>query len=197
MALTRKMLKAMGIEENIIDEIIDAHGESVDALKQQRDAYKADAEKLVSVQAELDSLKNGDDYKAKYEQEHTDFEAYKAQVLAKDTKAAKETAVRAYFESKGIKGKSLEIAIRGAGKETDAIELDGDKIKDATSLDALINGVFSGLVSSTETGGTPTPNPTGASGGSGITKEAFAKMSYSERLKLYKEQPEVYSSLTK
>ena len=49
MALTRKMLKAMGIEDEKIDQIIEAHSETVDALKEQRDQYKADAEKLPEV----------------------------------------------------------------------------------------------------------------------------------------------------
>ncbi len=92
MALTRRMLKALGIEEDKIDEIIEAHSESVEALKQQRDTYKADAEKLTSVQAELDSLKNGDDYKAKYEKEHQDFEDYKQEIASQNTKGAKEKA---------------------------------------------------------------------------------------------------------
>ena len=35
MALTRKMLRAMGIEDEKADEIIEAHAETVDALKQQ------------------------------------------------------------------------------------------------------------------------------------------------------------------
>ncbi|MEE8717538.1 MAG: hypothetical protein SOI24_10925 [Coriobacteriales bacterium] len=34
MALTRKMLRAMGIEDEKADEIIEAHAETVDALKQ-------------------------------------------------------------------------------------------------------------------------------------------------------------------
>ena len=46
MAFTRKMLKALGIEEDKIDQIMDAHVEVVDALKADRDTYKADAEKL-------------------------------------------------------------------------------------------------------------------------------------------------------
>ena len=33
MALTRKMLKAMGIEDDKIDQIIEAHTETVDGLK--------------------------------------------------------------------------------------------------------------------------------------------------------------------
>ena len=34
MSLTRKMLRAMGIEDDKADQIIDAHAETVDALKQ-------------------------------------------------------------------------------------------------------------------------------------------------------------------
>ena len=43
MSLTRKMLKAMGIEEEKIDQIIEAHSETVDSLKADRDTYKEDA----------------------------------------------------------------------------------------------------------------------------------------------------------
>ena len=54
MALTRKFLKAMGIEEEKIEEIISAHSETVTGLKEEAEKYKADAEKLPSVQAALD-----------------------------------------------------------------------------------------------------------------------------------------------
>jgi hypothetical protein len=60
MSLTRKMLRAMGIEDEKIDEIITAHTETVDALKEQRDQYKADAEKLPNVQKELQGLKESE-----------------------------------------------------------------------------------------------------------------------------------------
>ena len=53
MSLTRKMLKAMGIEEEKIDQIIEAHTESIDALKEQRDQYKVDAEKLPALQKKI------------------------------------------------------------------------------------------------------------------------------------------------
>ena len=43
MGFSRKMLKAMNIEDEKIDQIIDAHSETVDALKADRDAYKEDA----------------------------------------------------------------------------------------------------------------------------------------------------------
>ena len=45
-----------------------------------------------------------------------------------------------------ITGKGLEIAMRGAGAEIDAAELDGEKLKDTAALDALVTGDFAGLV---------------------------------------------------
>ena len=57
MALSRKMLRAMGIEDEKIDQIIEAHTESIDALKEQRDQYKVDAEKLPALQKKLEELR--------------------------------------------------------------------------------------------------------------------------------------------
>lgn len=150
MALTRKLLKGMGLTEEQVETIIDAHTETVDGIKKERDTYKADALKLPTVEEELSTLKAaGDDgYKAKYEAEKQAFEKYKNEQTAKETRATKEKAVRAYYESKDIKGTNLEIAMKGSFAEIDGIELDGEKIKDTTALDALVDGTFSGLVSS-------------------------------------------------
>ena len=149
MALTRKMLKAMGIEEEKIEQIIEAHAETVEGLKSDLDKYKADAEKLPNIQKELDDMKaSGDDgWKEKHDKVKKDFEDYKTEVTAKETKAAKEKAAKAYFESKNIEGVNLNLAMRSSGSEIDALELDGDKIKDTAALDALISGDFASLVS--------------------------------------------------
>lgn len=171
MALTRKYLSTLGIEADKIDQIIEAHTETVDALKKERDGYKADAEKLPDVQKELDGLKAGGDYKARYEKEHKDFEDYKAGVTAKETRAAKEAAARAYFTGKGITGANLEIAVRGASAEIEAAELDGDKIKDTKALDELVGGTFKGLVVTTGTAGAGTAHPPANGGKSAMTKE--------------------------
>lgn len=37
--------------------------------------------------------------------------------------------------------------MRGCGEEMNALEMDGEKIKDTKSLDALIEGTYKGLVS--------------------------------------------------
>lgn len=57
MALTRKYLSALGIDAEKVDEIIAAHSETVESLKEQRDSYKTDAEKLAAVTNERDNLK--------------------------------------------------------------------------------------------------------------------------------------------
>ena len=149
MALTQKLLKGMGLTDEQVDTIIEAHTDTVDGLKADVTRYKADAEKLPGVQKQLDDLKAAGDggYKEKYEKEHSAFEAFKTDITAKESKAAKERAVRAYFESKNITGANLDLAMRGCGEEMSALELDGEKIKDTKSLDALVDGTYKSLVS--------------------------------------------------
>ena len=135
--------------EEIENRLVALHLGVVDPLKDDLTKYKADAEKLPGVQKELDDLKAAGDggYKEKYEKEHSAFETFKTDITAKESKAAKEKAVRAYFESKNITGANLDLAMRGCGEEMAALELDGEKIKDTKTLDALVDGTYKGLVS--------------------------------------------------
>lgn len=175
MAITRKFLKALGIEDDKAEQIIEEHTTTVERIRAEVETYKADAEKLPGVQAELNAVKN-DGYKSKYEKEHADFEAYKADISAKETKTAKTAAVRKYFEGKGITGKSLDIAMRGAGAEIEAAELDGDDLKDTTALDTLVQGDFAGLVGKTEIKGANVAHPPVNNSGATLTRaEIYAK----------------------
>jgi hypothetical protein len=156
------------------EEICGRHSADLDSIKEQRDNYKKDAETLADVQKELNALRSnsGDDWKSKYEKEHTDFESYKKGITEKETKAAKEKAVKAYFEGKNITGANLDIAMRGCRDEIGAIELDGDKIKDTAALDALVSGTFAGLVVTKSVHGAQTANPPANNGGKAYkTKE--------------------------
>lgn len=178
MALTRKLLKGMGLTDEQVDTIIEAHTDTVDGLKADISKYKADAEKLPGVQKELDNLKAVGDggYKEKYEKEHSAFEAFKTDITAKESKAAKEKAVRAYFESKNITGANLDLAMRGCGEEMVALELENGKIKDTKSLDALMEGTYKGLVSTTHTKGADPANPPANAGGGAMTKDQIMQI---------------------
>lgn len=201
MALTRKSLKAMGLTDEQVESIIDLHTEVTDALKTERDEVKSQVEKLKGVEKELNDLKAkaDDGYKEKYEKEHQDFENYKKEVTAKESKAAKENAAKAYFEGKNITGANLEIALRGARDEINDLEIADGKIKDTTALDALVTGTFAGLVVSTKTTGAKTATPPTSTNGSRLTRADIYKtdehgryiMSTEERQKALAENPEL------
>ena len=173
MSLTRKMLKAMGIEEEKIDQIIEAHSETVDSLKADRDSYKEDAEKLKDVQKELDDLKaKGDDgWKEKHDRLKEEFDQYKNDVQEKETKAAKEAAYRAILKDANLSEKGIEKAIKYA--EWDKIELGEDgKLKGANDHIKAVREEWAEYVTTTTTTGAKTSTPPVNNGGkTGKTKE--------------------------
>ena len=173
MSLTRKMLKAMGIEEEKIDQIIEAHSETVDSLKADRDSYKEDAEKLKTVQKELDDLKaKGDDgWKEKHDKLKGDFETYKKDVEAKETHSKKVEAYRTILKDAGLSEKGIEKAIKYA--EWDKIELEADgKLKGASDHIKSAKEEWAEYVTTTTTTGAKTSTPPANNGtGTGKTRE--------------------------
>ena len=173
MSLTRKMLKAMGIEEEKIDQIIEAHTDTVDGLKSDLSKYKTDAEKLPDVQKELDELKaKGDDgWKEKHDALKAEFDQYKNDVQAKETKAAKEAAYRAILKDANLSEKGIEKAIKYA--EWDKIELGEDgKLKGANDHIKAVREEWAEYVTTTTTTGAKTSTPPLNNGGkTGKTKE--------------------------
>lgn len=164
MSLTRKMLKAMGIEDEKIDQIIEAHTETVDALKEQRDQYKADAEKLPEIQKQLDKANSDleaagkDAYKVKYEALKEEFEGYKSEQTAKETRNAKERAYRELLKAAGITEKRLDSVIRVS--DIDSVELDDNgAIKDADKLTESIKTEWADFIPTTTTQGAQTATP--------------------------------------
>lgn len=153
MALTRKLLKSMGIEEEKIDQIIEAHTETVNAIKTERDGYKDDAEKLESVQKELNKLKAKTAEQDKGgEQSATEIESLKAEIAklkneaaVKETREAKEKALREILAKVGISEKHTNSIIRVM--ELEKIELDKDgKIKDAEKIENDVKAEFGDFI---------------------------------------------------
>ena len=191
------MLKAMGIEDEKIDQIIDAHSETVDALKADRDAYKEDAAKLAAVQKELDALKaKGDDgYKAKYEAEKAAHDALKADIAAKETKKAKTEAYRELLKGANIDEKRIATILRAEAPTIDKIELDADgKIKNAEQYTQSIKSDWADFIVTQSAKGTNTATPP-ANGGAASTKtkEDILKIKDAgERQKAIAENPTLF-----
>lgn len=169
MALTRKMLKAMGIEEEKIDQIIEAHTETVDALKEQRDSYKGDADKLAEVQKELGKTKEEletaakDEYKEKYETLKAEFDTFKNEQTEKETRQAKENAYREILKAAGVSEKRIDTVLKVS--DIDGLELVDGKLKDSEKLSETIKTEWADFIpTTTQTGGKaanpPANNPT-------------------------------------
>ena len=174
--LTRKSLKAMGLTDEQVDSIVEMHTDTVDGLKEKIRIAEEKAADYDEVKKQLEASKGGKDYKSEYDKLKGEFDKYKKDVTEKEVAAAKTKAGRAYFESKGIKGGNLEIAMRGAKDEISALELDGDKIQDTKALDALIAGDYKGLIVSESTKGADPVNPPAGGGSVLKTKaEIYAK----------------------
>lgn len=190
MALTRKMLKAMGIEEEKIEQIIDAHAESTDALKADRDKYKSDAERLPQVQKLYDDLKkqvedsDDDSYKEKYEEEHKAFEKYKADVDAKELNAKKVSAYKALLKKAGIKDKIIDLIVKGTSM--DSVELDDNgEIKESdTKVEDIKKEYADYIVKTREEGEDPEKPPAGdgGDGGANLSRAAQIAQKHNERL---------------
>ena len=165
-ATIRNLAKESGVElpKELEDALVSEHLTARNAYAEEQ--VKAELEKQPSEKAV--NVKDSEEYKTLKKS----FDDYKAEIANKQAKEAKEKAVRAFYESNGITGKNLEIAMRGSRAEIDGIELDGGKIKDASTLDALVKGDFSGLVATTTTKGANTANPPANNGtGTGKTRD--------------------------
>lgn len=200
MSITRKMLKGMGLTEDQQDTILEAHTETVNEIKAERDRLKSDAEKLPTVQKELDDLKAAGDggYKEKYEAEHKAFETYKKAVDTEKATAAKEKAVEAVLKKIGVSEKRLQSVAKLAKADglLDALELDENgTVKESDKLEKSLKDSYSEYITTTSTKGADTPTPPANSGGAKLTMADIYKkdekgryvMDYEARLKAIEE----------
>lgn len=210
MALTRKMLSTMGIEPDKIEQIIEAHTETVSGLKQQiadlgddlakaKESGAADSDKLKDVQKELDTLKEqvAADAKSRegkdYDALKKEYDDYKADIQAKAEKSAKEKAFRDLLSDMKVSDKGVSLILKYQG--VNGIELDEDgKLKDAPALRKAVKEDWSDYISTVETKGADTKTPPGSDSGAGkMTKADIMKIKdTSERQKAIAENPELF-----
>lgn len=165
MALSRKFLAAMGIEADKIDEIINAHTETVDALKEDRDKYKTEALKLPDVQQKLDDaleeIKNNTDnekWHTKYDTLKNEYDNFKKTEADKVAKESKKAVLKDLLKNIGISDKRIDSVIKVT--DIDSIELDDQgAIKDADTLKNTMEKEWADFIVKEETRGAQSANP--------------------------------------
>lgn len=178
--LTRKFLASKGLEADVIDEIIQAHTDTVNGLKDKMDdfdKYKKDSEELGKVKKELENLKEevakngGKDY----EKLKAEFEAYKTEVENKAVRDKKEAAFKEILKDAGVPEKHYAKVIKYS--DIDSLELDENgKIKTAKEVLKAIKEEWSDHIPTDSKKGAGVDNPPGNNGGKSMSKEEIMKI---------------------
>lgn len=194
MSLTRKMLKAMDIDEEKISQIFDAHQETIDEISKERDGYKteldtakaevkrlSDVEKeLVKANAKLDEAKETEQKLADLKKEYNDF---KAEIDAKNVTATKAKAYKELLLNQGIPKKYHDAIIRVTDLES--VELKENKIVNEKDIIESIDKDWGDFKVTESKQGTKTPNPPANNGG-----DTFEKMSLADKMAYANEHPD-------
>lgn len=193
MALTRNYLKSMGLTDEQVNAIIENHAETVEALKKERDGYKATAETVEQITKERDEVREKLDKAGDAAKVQKEFDDYKAGIEAEKLTAQKRTAYEALLKDAGMARESARSLVL---KTVDyaKIELDNDgKIKDADRHKDSIKADYADFIGKVETAGTNTANPPSGGGGGTKTKEQIlAIKDGAERRRAMAENPALF-----
>lgn len=200
MAVTRKFLEGMGLSDAQISAIIEEHTNSVNGLKEARDQYKADAEKLVEVQKKLDTLQanNGDDWKNKYETLKKTFDDYKAEAVNRENTEKVKSAYTQLLKDANVDSKRIDAILKITDLSGEKLD-DSGKLVNAEKLVETIKADWSAFIQTSGTKGTNVETPPENHGNATLTRaDIYArddhgryKMSTSERQKALSEHPEL------
>lgn len=194
MSLTRKMLKAMDIDEEKISQIFDAHQETIDEISKERDGYKAELDtakaevkRLSDVEKELvkanAKLEDAKETEQKLVDLRKEFNDYKADIDAKNVTANKAKAYKELLTKQGIPEKYHDAIIRVTDLEQ--VEIKDDKISNEKDLIESIDKEWADFKVTESTQGAKTPNPPANNGGT-----TFEKMSLADKMAYANENPD-------
>lgn len=195
MALTRKMLKGMGLTEEQVESIIEEHSATVSAIKDDRDAYKESAEKLKETEkalAEATKKLESDDSHEKLEKLQKEYEDYKKSVSEKELKSAKEKALKKILKDAGIPDKWTDRASKSVSLEEIKMNEKGEP-EDNKELVERIKTEWADVIGKVETQGANVSNPPSNDGKGTTTKEDIMKIKDTgERQKAILENRELF-----
>lgn len=200
MAVTRSFLKGMGLTDEQVGAIIEEHTNTVTGLKEARDAYKADAEKLADVQKQLDDLKakDGDDWKAKYDTLKKTFDDFKTETASREKSEKVKAAYSQLLKDSKVDEKRIDAILKITDLSGMALDENGN-LADADKLKESIKTEWSAFIQTTGTKGTDVETPPDNHGGATLTKaDIYAKdehgrykMSTAERQKALASNPDL------
>lgn len=163
MSLTRRFLASKGIEADVIEEIITAHTDTVNGLKDKLDEaekYKEKADKYDETKKELDALKDevANNSEKDYDKLKKEFDDYKTDIENKQARAAKEAAYKEILKDAKVAEKHWAKILKYS--DVDGVELDAEgKIKTAADILKSIKEEWADHIESSGQQGASIPTP--------------------------------------
>lgn len=171
MALTRAMLKGMGLTDEQVAAVIEGHSETVEGLKDKLKEHDGDAQKIKELEDKLKALEGGKDWQAEYDKLKKEFDDYKADIDGRETLSKVKTAYKTLLDEEKIDPTIHELILRGTDFSGKKLNADGG-LEDADKLREEIRKDYAAHVVKTETRGANAGNQaSGQGGGSGKTRE--------------------------
>ncbi len=134
MSLTRKLLKELELNDTAIERVIAAHVETVDSLREERDAARAEKEQFDAVQREREEYRTlAQTHAEEAAQAREALERYQAQAREERRKTARRSALAEALTDQGANAQTIPLLLDAIVLPEDA--WDGDALKDAA--DAL------------------------------------------------------------
>lgn len=181
MSITRKLLKGMGLSDEQQETIIEAHTSTISEIRDERDRYKADADKLPEIQKQLDDTKaaleavqNGkSDYetlKADYTTLQAEYQAFRDSVEKERLEATAREKFTELLKDMKISDAGISKILKWQGVRD--VELDETgKIKEPAKLRKSIKEDWPEYIPVYSEEGTLTPTPPTSIGGTRMTLE--------------------------
>lgn len=183
MSLTRKLLREMNLEERQIERIISAHVETVDSLRQERDAANAQAARMTSAQKELDALRQQvadlSAHRDAAARIQADFDAYRQQVDADRLADLRQAALRTALIEAGANPQTVDLLAVAVQPADDA--WDDARLRDPAATLGPVKERYAALFARPVAVPTPPVSPPGDRQGP-LTRADVGRMSESEIL---------------
>lgn len=161
--LTRKYLASLGLEQNVVDAIIEAHTGTVEALTTARTELEALRTENTQLKA---SATDAAAEKARADKAVKDLEDFKTLTAANEKRAKLEHAYRALAQSAKIDEKRLDTVVKWARTEgiIDGLKLKTDgTLEGADKLTEAITTEWADFVTDSNTRGSGPSTPPGGS----------------------------------
>ena len=171
--------------------IMDEHINVTNGLKDERDNYKAEAEKAADLQKQLDEKANGENWQEKYEKEHEAFEDFKKQTAADAEAGRVRASYRKLLSGEGISEKRIDSILKVTDFSRMKLGKDGN-LENEEDLKTAINDEWGDFKTTVTEKGAVVEKPPQVGKATKTKEEIFAIKDTAERQKAIAENHELF-----